>query len=98
VGSDSVLIAPVEIGPGAYVAAGSAIASDVPPGALGVTRAPQRSVDGWVARKRPGTVSDAAARAASAAAPAGATDEGEQLHAEQDRGDASPATGDTASE
>ncbi len=56
VGSDTVLIAPVEVGPGAYVAAGSAIASDVPPGALGVTRAQQRNVDGWVARKRPGTV------------------------------------------
>ena len=41
---------------------------DVPPGALGVTRAPQRNVDGWVARKRPGTVSDAAARAAAAEA------------------------------
>jgi bifunctional UDP-N-acetylglucosamine pyrophosphorylase/glucosamine-1-phosphate N-acetyltransferase len=90
VGSDSVLIAPVEIGPGAYVAAGSAIASDVPPGALGVTRAQQRSVDGWVARKRPGTVSDAAARAAGA--------DGEQLHGEVDRDGASPVTGDTASE
>src|SRR4029453_11309166 len=64
VGSDTVLIAPVEIGPGAYVAAGSAVAKEVPAGNLGVTRAPQRNIEGWVARKRPGTVSaEAAARA-----------------------------------
>ena len=64
VGSDTVLIAPVEIGPGAYVAAGSAVAKNVPAGNLGVTRAPQRNVEGWVARRRPGTVSaDAAERA-----------------------------------
>jgi bifunctional UDP-N-acetylglucosamine pyrophosphorylase / glucosamine-1-phosphate N-acetyltransferase len=64
VGSDTVLIAPVEIGPGAYVAAGSAIAKEVPAGHLGVTRAPQRNVEGWTERKRPGTVSaEAAAKA-----------------------------------
>jgi bifunctional UDP-N-acetylglucosamine pyrophosphorylase/glucosamine-1-phosphate N-acetyltransferase len=67
VGSDTVLIAPAEIGPGAYVAAGSAIAGTIPPGALGVTRAPQRAVEGWTARKRAGTVSDEAARRAQAA-------------------------------
>jgi bifunctional UDP-N-acetylglucosamine pyrophosphorylase / glucosamine-1-phosphate N-acetyltransferase len=67
VGSDTVLIAPVEIGPGAYVAAGSAVAKNVPAGNLGVTRAPQRNVEGWVARRRPGTVSaDAAERAGAA--------------------------------
>ncbi|WP_199510510.1 bifunctional UDP-N-acetylglucosamine diphosphorylase/glucosamine-1-phosphate N-acetyltransferase GlmU [Nucisporomicrobium flavum] len=64
VGSDTVLIAPVEIGPGAYVAAGSAVAKDVPAGSLGVTRAQQRNIDGWTARKRPGTVSAEAAEAA----------------------------------
>jgi bifunctional UDP-N-acetylglucosamine pyrophosphorylase/glucosamine-1-phosphate N-acetyltransferase len=61
VGSDSVLIAPVEIGPGAYVAAGSAVVKDVPAGHLGVTRAQQRNIEGWVALKRPGTVSAEAA-------------------------------------
>jgi bifunctional UDP-N-acetylglucosamine pyrophosphorylase/glucosamine-1-phosphate N-acetyltransferase len=61
VGSDTVLIAPVEIGPGAYVAAGSAIQKDVPAGNLGVTRAPQRNVEGWTVRQRPGTVSAEAA-------------------------------------
>jgi bifunctional UDP-N-acetylglucosamine pyrophosphorylase/glucosamine-1-phosphate N-acetyltransferase len=66
VGSDTVLIAPVEIGPGAYVAAGSAIQKEVPPGNLGVTRAPQRNVEGWTARRRSGTVSaEAAERAAT---------------------------------
>jgi bifunctional UDP-N-acetylglucosamine pyrophosphorylase/glucosamine-1-phosphate N-acetyltransferase len=64
VGSDTVLVAPVEVGPGAYVAAGSAITGSVPAGALGVTRAPQRNIDGWTARKRAGTVSDEAARRA----------------------------------
>ncbi|MEU4423957.1 bifunctional UDP-N-acetylglucosamine diphosphorylase/glucosamine-1-phosphate N-acetyltransferase GlmU [Actinoplanes sp. NPDC024001] len=64
VGSDTVLIAPVEIGPGAYVAAGSAVAKDVPAGNLGVTRAQQRNIEGWTVRKRPGTVSAAAAEAA----------------------------------
>ncbi|BBH64819.1 bifunctional protein GlmU [Actinoplanes sp. OR16] len=65
VGSDTVLIAPVEIGPGAYVAAGSAVAKDVPAGNLGVTRAPQRNVEGWTERRRAGTVSAKAAAEAS---------------------------------
>ncbi|MEU3453795.1 bifunctional UDP-N-acetylglucosamine diphosphorylase/glucosamine-1-phosphate N-acetyltransferase GlmU [Micromonospora sp. NPDC006766] len=67
IGCDTSLIAPVEVGAGAYVAAGSAISQDVPPGALGVTRAPQRSIDGWVARKRPGTVSAEASERAQRA-------------------------------
>ncbi|GAA2641146.1 bifunctional protein GlmU [Paractinoplanes durhamensis] len=66
VGSDTVLIAPVEIGPGAYVAAGSAIQKEVPAGNLGVTRAPQRNVEGWTARRRAGTVSAEAAERAAA--------------------------------
>jgi bifunctional UDP-N-acetylglucosamine pyrophosphorylase/glucosamine-1-phosphate N-acetyltransferase len=61
VGSDTVLIAPVEVGPGAYVAAGSAVAQDVPSGSLGVSRAQQRNVEGWTERRRPGTVSAEAA-------------------------------------
>jgi bifunctional UDP-N-acetylglucosamine pyrophosphorylase/glucosamine-1-phosphate N-acetyltransferase len=66
VGSDTVLVAPVEVEPGAYVAAGSAITGTVPAGALGVSRAPQRNVEGWTARKRPGTASDEAAKRAQA--------------------------------
>ncbi|WP_430780769.1 bifunctional UDP-N-acetylglucosamine diphosphorylase/glucosamine-1-phosphate N-acetyltransferase GlmU [Actinoplanes sp. G11-F43] len=66
VGSDSVLIAPVEIGPGAYVAAGSAVQKNVGAGELGVTRAQQRNIEGWVERKRAGTASaEAAAKAAN---------------------------------
>ncbi len=39
IGSDSQLVAPVTIGKGAYVAAGSSITQDVPAGALGIARA-----------------------------------------------------------
>jgi bifunctional UDP-N-acetylglucosamine pyrophosphorylase/glucosamine-1-phosphate N-acetyltransferase len=63
-GADNMFVAPVEVGDGAYTAAGSVITQDVPPGAMGVARAPQRNVAGWVARKRPGTpAAEAAARA-----------------------------------
>lgn len=63
IGSDNMLVAPVTIGDGAYTAAGSVITENVPPGAMAVSRANQRNIEGWVARKRPGTVSaDAAAR------------------------------------
>ena len=64
VGSDTMLVAPVSVGDGAYTAAGSVITADVPPGAMAVARAPQRNVGGWVRRRRPGS---AAARAAEAA-------------------------------
>jgi bifunctional UDP-N-acetylglucosamine pyrophosphorylase / glucosamine-1-phosphate N-acetyltransferase len=67
IGSDTMLVAPVEIGDGAYTAAGSVITQDVPPGALGIGRADQRNIPGWVARRRPGTPSAAAAEAAQAA-------------------------------
>ena len=52
VGSDTMLVAPVTIGDEAYTAAGSVITKDVPPGALGVGRASQRNIEGWVARRR----------------------------------------------
>ncbi|SNY05746.1 bifunctional UDP-N-acetylglucosamine diphosphorylase/glucosamine-1-phosphate N-acetyltransferase GlmU [Paractinoplanes atraurantiacus] len=78
VGSDTVLIAPATIEPGAYVAAGSAISGTVPAGALAVTRAPQRNVEGWVARRRAGTVSaEAAERFEAAKAPEGEISEAE---------------------
>jgi len=64
VGSNSVLAAPVHIADGAYVAAGSTITGDVGIGELGVSRARQRNVPGWVARRRAGTKT---ARAADAA-------------------------------
>ena len=64
VGSDSMLVAPITIGDGAYTAAGSVITEDVPAGAMGVGRAKQRNVLGWVLRKRPGTMSAEAAASA----------------------------------
>lgn len=64
-GSDNMFVAPVTIGDGAYTAAGSVITKDVPSGSLAVARGQQRNIEGWVARKRPGS---AAAQAAAAAA------------------------------
>ena len=52
VGSNNSLVAPVTVHDGAYTAAGSTITEDVPAGALGVGRARQRSIEGWVARRR----------------------------------------------
>jgi bifunctional UDP-N-acetylglucosamine pyrophosphorylase/glucosamine-1-phosphate N-acetyltransferase len=54
IGSDTQLIAPVRIGKGAYVAAGSSITGDVPDGALGIARGRQTNVEGWVGRKKAG--------------------------------------------
>jgi bifunctional UDP-N-acetylglucosamine pyrophosphorylase/glucosamine-1-phosphate N-acetyltransferase len=58
------LVAPVTVHDGAYTAAGSVITDDVPPGAIGVGRARQRNIEGWVERRRPGTKSAEAARRA----------------------------------
>ena len=65
IGSDNILIAPVEVGDGAYTAAGSAITENVPPGAMGVGRGQQRNILGWVGRKRAGSDSAKAADRAS---------------------------------
>lgn len=61
IGSDTMLVAPVTVGDGAYTAAGSVITEDVPPGAMAVGRAQQRNIPGWVQRKRPGSASAIAA-------------------------------------
>jgi bifunctional UDP-N-acetylglucosamine pyrophosphorylase/glucosamine-1-phosphate N-acetyltransferase len=52
VGSNSSLVAPLTIGAGAYIAAGSVITKDVPADALAVERAPQLVKEGWAARRR----------------------------------------------
>jgi N-acetylglucosamine-1-phosphate uridyltransferase (contains nucleotidyltransferase and I-patch acetyltransferase domains) len=65
IGSDSMLVAPVEIGDGAYTAAGSVITEDVPPGAMAVGRAKQRNIEGWVERRRSDSSSARAAREAN---------------------------------
>ncbi len=64
-GSDTMFVAPVTIGDGAYTGAGTVVREDVPPGALAVSAGPQRNVEGWVARKRPGSEADKAARRAA---------------------------------
>ena len=52
IGSDSALIAPVRIGDGAYVAAGSTITENVPADGLGIARGRQVNKPGWAAKKR----------------------------------------------
>ena len=88
VGSNSVLVAPVTVADGAYVAAGSALTGDVDPGQIAVSRARQRNIDGWVARKRPGTGTAAAAEAAAGQEPPGDqpshTDQGATRHTSTD--------------
>ena len=73
-GADNMFVAPVEVGDGAYTAAGSVITKDVPPGALGVARGQQRNVEGWVERKRPGSAAAEAAREARTGGAKGGTD------------------------
>ncbi len=51
IGVDTSLVAPVNVGEAAYTGAGSVITEDVPPGALGISRAQQENVDGFADRK-----------------------------------------------
>lgn len=66
VGSNATLVAPVTVADGAYVAAGSTVTDEVPAGGLAVARGHQHNSAGWVLRRRPGSRSEAAARAAGA--------------------------------
>ncbi len=52
IGSDTMLVAPVNVGAGAVTGAGSAISKDVPADALAIERTEQRTVTGWAARRR----------------------------------------------
>jgi bifunctional UDP-N-acetylglucosamine pyrophosphorylase / glucosamine-1-phosphate N-acetyltransferase len=65
-GSDVLYVAPVTVGDGAYAGAGAVLREDVPPGALSVSAGEQRIIEGWVARKRPGTPAAEAAEKARA--------------------------------
>ncbi len=51
IGSNANLVAPVTVGRGAYIGAGSTIRRDVPPGALGVARSEQKNIPDWKSRK-----------------------------------------------
>jgi bifunctional UDP-N-acetylglucosamine pyrophosphorylase / glucosamine-1-phosphate N-acetyltransferase len=52
IGSDTQLVAPVRVGAGSYVGAGSTVTRDVPAGSLAISRAPQKNIEGWVERKK----------------------------------------------
>jgi bifunctional UDP-N-acetylglucosamine pyrophosphorylase/glucosamine-1-phosphate N-acetyltransferase len=68
-GSDTMFVAPVTVGDGAYTGAGTVLREDVPPGALAVSSGRQRVIDDWVLRNRPD--SDSARAAARAKAETG---------------------------
>lgn len=63
-GSDTMFIAPVTVGDGAYSGAGTVIKDDVPPGALAVSGGKQRNIEGWVTARRAGTPAAEAAEKA----------------------------------
>jgi len=63
-GSNNTFVAPLTIGDGAVTGGGTVVREDVPPGALAVSAGPQRTIEEWTLRKRPGS------RAAVAAADA----------------------------
>ncbi|HJB62619.1 MAG TPA: bifunctional UDP-N-acetylglucosamine diphosphorylase/glucosamine-1-phosphate N-acetyltransferase GlmU [Candidatus Microbacterium pullistercoris] len=66
-GSHTVMIAPVRLGAGAKTGAGAVVRKDVPPGALAMSVAPQRNLEGWVENNRAGTAAaDAAERSRTA--------------------------------
>jgi bifunctional UDP-N-acetylglucosamine pyrophosphorylase/glucosamine-1-phosphate N-acetyltransferase len=52
IGSNTALVAPVRVGDGATVGAGSVITRDTPAGHLSLTRSPQRSISGWQRPKK----------------------------------------------
>ena len=52
IGSDTQLVAPVRVGRGAYVGAGSTITKDVPPDSLALSRVPQKVVEGWAKNRK----------------------------------------------
>ncbi|HET7683787.1 MAG TPA: bifunctional UDP-N-acetylglucosamine diphosphorylase/glucosamine-1-phosphate N-acetyltransferase GlmU [Marmoricola sp.] len=79
--SNNTFVAPVHIGDGAGTGAGTVVRQDVPPGALAVSAGPQRNIEGWTERRRPGTKQAEAAAAADqqvddAVSDAGDTDPG----------------------
>jgi bifunctional UDP-N-acetylglucosamine pyrophosphorylase / glucosamine-1-phosphate N-acetyltransferase len=63
-GSDTMFVAPVTVGDGAYTGAGTVVREDVPPGALAISAGTQRNIEDWVIRKRPGSAAAEAARKA----------------------------------
>jgi bifunctional UDP-N-acetylglucosamine pyrophosphorylase / glucosamine-1-phosphate N-acetyltransferase len=62
-GSNNTFVAPVHLGDGSATGGGTVVRRDVPAGALAVSGGPQRNIEGWTARKRPGTPMAEAAEA-----------------------------------
>jgi bifunctional UDP-N-acetylglucosamine pyrophosphorylase / glucosamine-1-phosphate N-acetyltransferase len=83
-GSDTMFIAPLTVGDGAYTGAGTVLREDVPPGALAVSAGAQRNIVDWVLRKRPGSPAAEAAEKANRAGAAQAAEKAKQA----DSGDA----------
>lgn len=54
IGSDTQLVAPVKVGKGAYIGAGTTVTGDVPAGALAVSRVPQRNIPGYRRKTKKG--------------------------------------------
>jgi bifunctional UDP-N-acetylglucosamine pyrophosphorylase/glucosamine-1-phosphate N-acetyltransferase len=52
IGSDSQLVAPVKVGAGAFIAAGTTVTEDVPEDALALSRVPQVVKPGWARKRR----------------------------------------------
>ena len=73
-GSDTMFVAPVTVGDGAYSGAGTVVRKDVPPGALAISVAPQRNLEGWTLTHRAGTPAAQAAERALSQQPAHLTD------------------------
>ena len=64
-GSNTVFVAPVTVGDGAFTGAGAIVRKDVPAGALSLTVAPQRNAEGWTTANRPGSIPAQAAESAA---------------------------------
>ena len=60
-GSDTMFVAPLSVGDGAYTGAGTVLRHDVPPGALAISAGQQRNIEDWVLRNRPDSDSARAA-------------------------------------
>ncbi len=69
-GSNNTFVAPVRIGDGAGTGGGTTVRKDVPPGALAVSSASQRNLEGWAQRQRPDTAQAEAAEQAARASEA----------------------------
>jgi bifunctional UDP-N-acetylglucosamine pyrophosphorylase/glucosamine-1-phosphate N-acetyltransferase len=88
--SNNTFVAPVQIGDGAATGAGTVVRRDVPPGALAVSSGPQREIEGWTLRRRPGTaMAEAAERALAEAGRGGGSDAGPEVSPGSRDGDAS---------